>query len=245
MQKEKAIFCWSGGKDSALCLYEVIQEGKYEVRYLLTTVNEKFNRISMHGVREELLERQALATGIPLLKMYVKEGNNEEYEQNMEELLLKVKAEGIHNVIFGDIFLEDLRTYRERNLQKVGMKAIFPLWKRETKALIEHFLSLGFRTVTCCVNDYYLGEAQVGAEIDASFLRNLPSQVDPCGENGEFHSFCFAGPVFKEEVKFMIGEKVYRPLEVKTETVASSEITTKGFWFCDLIPVTHGAEVIQ
>ena len=253
MQKEKAIFCWSGGKDSALCLYEVLQEGKYEVRYLLTTVNENFKRISMHGVREELLEKQAEAIGIPLMKMYVKEGSNEEYEQNMEKFLLRAKAEGIENVIYGDIFLEDLRVYREKNMEKVGMKAVFPLWKRNTSELLERFIKLDFHTVTCCVNDAYLGEEMVGTEIDARFVSRLPSNVDPCGENGEFHSFCYAGPIFKEQVAFMLGEKVYKPLELKkVESVCPSENpsalpkpVTKGFWFCDLIPVTHGAEVIQ
>jgi uncharacterized protein (TIGR00290 family) len=236
--KEKAIFCWSGGKDSALCLFEVLSDGKYDVKYLLTTVNENFRRVSMHGVREELLDKQVEAIGIPLMKMYVKEGNNEEYERNMELALLTAKEEGIHHVIFGDIFLVDLRAYREKNMEKVGMKTVFPLWKRNTKELIERFISLKFRTVTCCVNDFYLGEDKVGVEINAEFLKSLPANVDPCGEYGEFHSFCYAGPVFKTEVKFKTGEKVYKPLVVKTDTsVCSSETTpTKGFWYCDLIP---------
>jgi uncharacterized protein (TIGR00290 family) len=234
--KTKSIFCWSGGKDSALALYNVLQEGEYDVKYLLTTINENFKRVSMHGVREDLLIKQAEATGIPLLKMYVKEGNNEEYERNMETLLLKVKEEGIHHVIFGDIFLEDLRQYREKNLDKVGMKAVFPLWKKDTKELIRDFLRLQFRTVTCCVNDAYLGENEVGKEIDAEFIKKLPAAVDPCGENGEFHTFCFAGPVFKQTIPYTTGEKVYRPLEIKTDAVCSSGAQTKGFWFCDLLP---------
>jgi uncharacterized protein (TIGR00290 family) len=244
MQKEKAIFCWSGGKDSALCLYEVLKEGKYEVKYLLTTLNENFKRISMHGVREELLEKQAQAIGIPLMKMYVKEGSNDEYERNMESFLLQAKGEGIGNVIFGDIFLEDLRVYREKNMEKVGMKAIFPLWKKSTTELIQRFLALDFHTVTCCVNDAYLGIDEVGTEIDARFVSSLPANVDPCGENGEFHSFCYAGPIFKEQVGFTIGEKIYKPLELKkVESVCPSENpsapprpVTKGFWYCDLIP---------
>jgi uncharacterized protein (TIGR00290 family) len=254
-KKEKAVFCWSGGKDSALALYEVLQDKTYEVKYLLTTLNENFRRISMHGVREELLEKQAQAIGIPLMKMYVKEGSNDEYERNMEAFLLRAKAEGINHVIFGDIFLEDLRAYREKNMEKVGMKAVFPLWKRNTKDLIEHFLSLHFQTVTCCVNDAYLGEDKVGTAIDAAFVHSLPANVDPCGENGEFHSFCFAGPIFKEEIPFQLGEKVYKPLELKkADSVCPSEKqkqkqneseneneemtrpVTKGFWFCDLIP---------
>src|SRR3982750_4307197 len=157
MSKIKAIFCWSGGKDSAYCLYKVLQEEKFDVKYLLTTLNGAFNRISMHGIREELLDRQAESIDIPLLKVFVYEGSNAEYEKQMETVLLKARTEGIEHVIFGDIFLEDLRVYRENNLAKVGMNAVFPLWKRDTKELIHQFLQLGFRTITCCVNDAFLG----------------------------------------------------------------------------------------
>ncbi|MFI5149697.1 MAG: diphthine--ammonia ligase [Bacteroidia bacterium] len=243
--KTKALFCWSGGKDSAMALYQVMQEGEYEVAYLLTTINENFKRISMHGVREEMLEKQVEAIGIPLIKMYVKEGNNDEYEQNMEKILLGLKKEGIEYVIFGDIFLEDLRRYREKNMDKAGMKTVFPLWKKNTAALMKSFFSLKFKTITCCVNDAWLNEEQTGAEVDAAFVRDLPPEVDPCGENGEFHTFCFDGPLFKHPVLFSTGEKVYRPLEVKTDnTVCHSDNKTKGFWFCDLIPLKDGTKTV-
>ncbi len=231
IQKEKCIFCWSGGKDSALALYKVLQEDRYEVIALLTTLNSEFKRISMHGVREELLVEQAKSIGIPLIKMYVKEGTNEEYEKEMEVLLLKYKAEGVNKIIFGDIFLEDLRTYRENNLAKVGLTAEFPLWKRDTKELINEFLSLGFKTITCCVNDGYLDKNKVGVEVDKNFITKLPESVDSCGENGEYHTFCYAGPIFKKPIDFSIGEKVYKPLEFK---LSNSSNKTKGFWFCDL-----------
>jgi uncharacterized protein (TIGR00290 family) len=237
MQKIKAIFCWSGGKDSALCLYEVMKEGKYEVKYLLTTLNGNFKRISMHGVREELLDKQAEAIGLPLIKMYVSGPGNDEYEQNMEKCLLAAKAEGIVHIVFGDIFLEDLRAYREKNLERVGMTAVFPLWKRNTKELISQFLFLKFKTITCCVNDAFLGKEHVGEKIDTTFIQALPSEVDPCGENGEFHTFCYDGPLYKKSVAFELGEKIYKPLEVKTDdSVCSSASLTKGFWYCDLIP---------
>jgi len=232
---EKAIFCWSGGKDSSLCLYEVLKSGEYKVAYLLTTLNENFKRISMHGVQEALLEEQSRYIGIPLKKVYVKEGSNEEYERNMEKLLLEVKAEGINNVIFGDILLEDLRQYRETNLAKVGMKAVFPLWQRNTDQLIKTFISLGFKTITCCVNDD-LGKAMVGAEIDSEFVDSLPGHVDPCGENGEFHTFCYDGPIFKSKIKFTKGEKVFKPLELRESDTNLNQLKTKGFWYCDLIP---------
>ena len=230
----KSVFCWSGGKDSSLALYEILREGNYEVKYLLTTLSEEFKRISMHGVREELLEAQARSIGIPLKKVYVSAGSNAEYEEKMEAMLLELKAEEIEHVIFGDIFLEDLREYRENNLAKVGMKAVFPLWKQDTKTLINKFLELGFRTVVCCTNDAFLGEKETGMEIDTGFISSLPANVDPCGENGEFHTFCFAGPIFKIAINFSIGEKVYRPLPRSTDCTLPSEIKTKGFWYCDL-----------
>lgn len=236
--KPKVIFCWSGGKDSALALHRILQENKYEVVALLTTLNAQFKRISMHGVREELLDQQATSIGLPLIKMFVSEGTNSEYEKTMETLLLQYKAQGVTKVIFGDIFLEDLRAYRENNLAKVGLTAEFPLWKIDTGMLVNEFLQLGFKTITCCVNDGYLGEDKVGAEITDEFIETLPSNVDPCGENGEFHTFCYAGPIFKTPVPFQVGEKVYRPLEIRTndDSVCTGNTITRGFWFCELLP---------
>ena len=235
--KEKALFCWSGGKDSAMALNKVIQEGVYEVVALLTTLNLNFKRISMHGVREELLEQQVQAIGLPLLKVYVSEGTNAEYEKAMEKLLLEQKAKGVTKVIFGDIFLEDLRAYREKNLGKVGLEAVFPLWNKSTKELINHFIANQFKTMVCCVNDAYLTEEHVGLEITKEFIEQLPSKVDPCGENGEFHTFCYDGPIFKTPVKFTLGEKVYRPLEIKRDggVDCPGATRTKGFWYCELL----------
>jgi uncharacterized protein (TIGR00290 family) len=235
----KAIFCWSGGKDSAFCLHKVLSEKLFDVKYLLTTVNDEFKRVSMHGTKEELLDLQTASIGIPSLKVRVKEGTNDEYEKQMEAVLLKAKAEGIEHVIFGDIFLEDLRVYRENNLAKVNMKAVFPLWKRDTTELIKEFIKLKFKTVLCCVNDGYLGEEWLGREINEKFIKELPSNVDPCGENGEYHTFCFAGPVFKKEISFSLGEKVYKSLNIKTDDTCKTDQTviTKGFWFCDLLPL--------
>jgi uncharacterized protein (TIGR00290 family) len=237
VDKAKAVFCWSGGKDSSYCLHKVLTEKLFDVKYLLTTVNDEFKRISMHGVREELLDLQAEAIGIPLLKVRVKEGTNGEYEEQMETAFLKAKSEGIDNVIFGDIFLEDLRVYRERNLAKVGMKGIFPLWKMDTTTLLNDFISRQFKTVICCTNDGYLGEEWAGREIDKSFIEQLPVGVDPCGENGEYHTFCYDGPLFQKKIGFTLGEKVYRALEVKTDIdLTPTKVMTKGFWFCDLVP---------
>ncbi|MBL7890922.1 MAG: diphthine--ammonia ligase [Bacteroidia bacterium] len=230
IKKEKVIFCWSGGKDSALALYKILNDESFEVVSLLTTLNETYRRISMHGVREELLDEQAQKIGLPLVKIYVKEGTNTEYEQKMEEVLLNFKSKGVDQVVFGDIFLEDLRAYREKNLSKIGMKARFPLWKKDTSVLVNEFLDLGFKTIVCCVNDSSLDDKKVGVKLDSKYLKNLPEEVDPCGENGEFHTFCYDGPVFKEPVKFDIGEKVYKALDPSLV-----QGKTKGFWYCDLI----------
>ena len=239
MPQKKAIFCWSGGKDSAMALFSAIQSGEWEICYLLTTVNGHYRRISMHGVREELLEAQADSIGIPLLKVYTYEASNAEYEQKMEEAFVQGKNEGIEYVIFGDIFLEDLRAYRENHLAKLGMKAVFPLWKSDTGKLIQDFLQLGFATITCCVNNEILGEEYAGEMINQKFISQLPANVDPCGENGEFHSFCFDGPLFRRPVNFLIDQKVFRPLEISAHKKEDSagRSKTKGFWYCELLPI--------
>ena len=236
--KQKAIFCWSGGKDSALALYKISLEDKIEVVALLTTLNATFRRVSMHGVREELLEEQAEAIGLPLVKVYVAEGSNAEYERTMEAVLLKYKKQGVEKVIFGDIFLDDLREYRENNLAKIGLKAEFPLWKKNTSLLMKEFLALDFKTITCCINDQYLQKENVGEELDMAFIDALPSNVDPCGENGEFHTFCYDGPIFKNPVRFMKGEKVFRPLEIRKSDIHEDSVSKNGFWFCELLPVS-------
>jgi len=241
--KEKVIFCWSGGKDSALALNRILNDPSYEVVTLLTTCNEHFERVSMHGVRVALLDRQAETIGLPLEKIFVSgQSSNEEYQKKMSDCMLAYKARGVTGCVFGDIFLEDLRQWREQNLASIGLRGIFPLWKLATNDLIQEFIASQFGSVVCCTNDAYLDETFVGRNIDAGFIASLPSDVDPCGENGEFHSFAFAGPIFKEPVKFQVGEKVYRPLEA-THPGASSTVCpspearrTKGFWFCDLIP---------
>ena len=235
--KTKALFAWSGGKDSSYALNQIILEDKYEVLYLLTTLNHEFKRISMHGVREELLNLQSDAIGIPQLKVWLYEASYESYEKQMEEMLLKAKSEGIETVIFGDIFLEDLKEYREKNLEKIGMKAVFPLWKKNTSMLIHDFINSGFKTITCCVNDAFFNEDWVGKEIDESFIMNLPSNVDPCGENGEYHTFCYEGPIFKKKINFQLGEKIYKPLAIEKEEscgVDAKVNPTKGFWYCEL-----------
>jgi len=240
MKTKKAIFNWSGGKDSSLALYYVLKEAKYQVDQLITTVNSKYNRISMHGVRTELLFAQEAAIGIPIKEIRLPEmPSMSEYDQTMQSVLTTLKAEGFKYSIFGDIFLEDLKKYREDRLKEVGLKGHFPLWKRNTRELIAEFIDLGFKTVVACAKADLLDASFTGRVIDHDFLKDLPEQVDPCGENGEFHTFTFDGPIFKHPVKYKLGEKVYREYEApkKTDDACFSPRPAKkqaGFHFCDL-----------
>lgn len=243
-EPQKAIFNWSSGKDSALALYKILQNTDYEIECLLTSVNKEYQRISMHGIRVDLLHEQAKNIGIPLKILEVPEMPTMEiYEKVMTETLLGIKQNGITHSIFGDIFLEDLRVYRENQLKKIGLKGVFPLWKISTKDLIQEFISLGFKTIVVCVNEKYLDKSFVGRIIDQDFINDLPKNVDVCGENGEFHTFTFDGPIFSKPVDFEIGEIVYRKYEKpeKQETSNTACDTNDdtafdfGFWYCDLL----------
>ena len=229
MQKLKAVLCWSGGKDSALALHRFLQNDRFQVVSLLTTLERQHRRVNMHRIRERLLDEQAAAMGISLEKVWVNNSSNREYEWAMEEMLLRQKSEGVTHVVFGDIFLPDLRAYREQMLQRVGLQGVFPLWQQDTSSLIGEFFREGFRTVTCCVSAVFFTEEAVGKEVDADFIQQLPSGVDACGENGEFHTFCYRGPLFSQPVLFERGEKTYEALEKGKEQ--------NGFWFIDLLPV--------
>ncbi len=239
----KVIFNWSSGKDSALALYKILQDPTIEITALLTSVSQPYNRISMHGVRIGLLEEQAKSLGFPLHKMEIPEiPSMEIYEQIMQNTLLGFKEKGVVYSVFGDIFLEDLRQYRENKLATLGFKGLFPLWKRDTMELIEEFLALGFKTIVTCVNERYLDKSFVGRIIDAQFIADLPEAVDVCGENGEFHTFTFDGPLFSTPIEFEIGEIVYRKYEKPKTTTVNTACDTDdtgfdyGFWYCDLIP---------
>ncbi len=194
---ERVLMSWSGGKDSSLALYEVLGEGRYEVVGLLTTLSDTYRRISHHGVREELLDEQSRSLGLPLEKMFLSESpSNTVYEAQMREVLTRYKARGVSAVVFGDIFLEDLRRWREEKLALIAMKGIFPLWEENTAALVRRFIKLGFRAKLVCIDPDKLEVSFAGCEVDAEMLARLPSDVDPCGENGEYHSFVYDGPIF-------------------------------------------------
>jgi len=226
----ECIFNWSGGKDSALALYKLKQGKEFNVKYLLTTLNAEYKRISMHGVRQELLQQQAASIGLPLVECFLPEkATCYDYNSMMRETLMNYIVEGIHYSAFGDIFLEDLRQYRENQLDKIGMKAIFPLWKRNTIDIANEFIDLGFKTIITCVSSKHLDESFVGRTFDRQFIADLPKDVDPCGENGEFHSFVVDGPIFKTPIKYALGENVF-----KTYPVNSKDVNEHGFWFIDL-----------
>ena len=242
--KKKALFNWSSGKDSAFALYKILQNQEFEIVSLLTSVSEQYQRISMHGVRVELLELQAESLQLPLTKMMIPEmPTMEVYENVMKNTLSKFKENGVTHSIFGDIFLEDLRKYREDKLKEGGFIGEFPLWKMDTTELIHDFINLGFKTIVTCVNEKYLDQSFVGRIIDESFINDLPDNVDVCGENGEFHTFCFDGPIFKNPIAFEIGEIVHKKYEKPKNTIASntacdvdSDEPDYGFWYIDLIP---------
>jgi len=208
---ERIALAWSSGKDSALSLHSLMRSGRYEVRYLLTTITEGYSRVSMHGVREELIDMQGRSIGIELKKVYIPIAcTNEVYEERMRRACVEMMDEGIIGVAFGDIFLEDVREYRERNLRRLGMEPLFPIWGRDTGELAQEFLRLGFRAKIVCIDLERLPADYAGMEYDANFLRELPSGCDPCGENGEFHTFVYAGPCFKQPIEVKLGESVIR-----------------------------------
>lgn len=241
---KKALFNWSSGKDSALALYKILQNPDFKIECLLTSVNQQYQRISMHGVRVELLEDQAKSINLPLKIMQIPEmPTMEVYENVMTETLSELKKGGITHSVFGDIFLEDLRKYREDKLAQIGFEGVFPIWQIPTTDLIQEFIRLGFKTIVVCVNERYLDKSFVGRIIDQDFINDLPENVDVCGENGEFHTFTFDGPIFSETINFEIGETVYRKYEKPKSQESSntacdtnaSDAFDYGFWYCDLI----------
>ena len=215
------VVSWSGGKDSTLALNEILNNTDYEVHSLITTVTEGYNRISIHGVRNELLEKQVQSIGLPLHKVSIpKDSKNEQYESALKKVLLKFKNEGINEIVFGDIFLEDVKKYRDELLDRLDMKGVYPIWKKDSKELARKFIELGFKAVTTCVDFQQIDKKFVGREYDSGFLNDLPGTADPCGENGEFHTFVYDGPLFNEKISFNKGEVVLRD---------------NRFYYCDLI----------
>lgn len=213
----KAVVFWSGGKDAAMALHKANQDSQMQVVGLVTTLNKESNQTAGHKISEAVLDRQAIQTGLPLHKMWVNEmPDNIEYENELLKIYSRLRNEGISTVIYGDIFLQEIKTYREDLLHKAGMTALFPLWQIESGVLMNDFIESGFKAITCCIDHAVLDERFLGKELDIRFLENLPEGVDPAGENGEFHTFCFDGPVFKNAVEFEIGTTCFESFEIKS-----------------------------
>ena len=238
---KKAYLNWSSGKDAALALYKLQEQNEYSIEKLVTTVNNDVNRISMHGVRIEMLKKQAENIGLPWQQIKLNgKVSMQEYTKIMETETNRLLQEGFTHSVFGDILLEDLKLYRENQLEKVGLKAIFPLWQEDTTQLLKEFMDKGFKAIVVCVNTDKLNKSFCGRVLNESFLNDLPKDVDPCGENGEFHTFVFNGPIFKEPIRFKIGElveKSYKPAKNSNDNCFTDNQKSwdTSFVFCDLL----------
>jgi uncharacterized protein (TIGR00290 family) len=240
MSRVRAALFWSGGKDSALALDRIRRDGELEIVALVTTLDPEHGRVAMHGVPASLVEAQAEALGLELVRMEVRAGDD--YRTELRRTFEALKARGVGVVASGDIFLADLRAWREERLAEAGLVGVFPLWQAATDALAREFVARGFRAVICCVEDPALPAETVGRDLDAAFLAALPPTADPCGENGEYHSFVYDGPGFARPVAFGRGEIVYRPLGTPPPEpggigvpAAPAGARMRGFWFQDLL----------
>ena len=226
---ERVALSWSGGKDSSMTLARLRGDPRWEVAVLLTTVTEEYDRISLHGVRRLLLEAQAHAIGVPLLVAEIPpDATDEMYRIRMEQAFRVLLTEGITTVAFGDLFLEDIRRYRAGWLPTIGMKPIFPLWQLDTRRLAETFIRDGFAAVLTCVDTTWLGEEFAGRQFDTELLRDLPEDVDPCGERGEFHTFVHDGPILRHRVPICVGERVQRGVRTFCDLTFGVSPESKG-----------------
>jgi uncharacterized protein (TIGR00290 family) len=221
LQRPKILLSWSSGKDSAWALHLLRRDGKYQIAGLLTTLNSAFDRVAMHSTRRALVEMQAKAAGIPLIAIPLPWPCSDfEYERIMRDVCAQALSDGVTGIAFGDLFLTHIRAYRERQLQGTGLEPIFPLWQLPTPQLAREMISSGLRAKLVCVDPQKLAPEFAGRDFDHELLADLPSSVDPCGENGEFHSFVYDGPMFDHKIPAVAGERVQRD----------------GFWFCDVVP---------
>ena len=234
------LMSWSGGKDSALALHHALRDPRYHVAHLLTNVNAHYQRVSMHGVRVKLLEAQAQRLSLPLTQLRLPEmPSMADYDAALLATLTSLQGQGVSHAVYGDIFLEDLRAYREQQLARVPLQGVFPLWHRQGADLLREFWDLGFQAIIVCVNDRHLDASFCGRLLDLDFVRDLPPGVDPCGENGEYHSFVFDAPYFSRPIDVVRGEVVrrtYQPPSAQEGGRAADDPFAAGFWYCDLLP---------
>jgi len=221
MAKKKVLLSWSSGKDSAWTLHVLRQQGAYEIAGLITTINSAFDRVAMHSSRRKLVEMQAAAAHLPLIAVPLPwPCSNADYECTMKKVCDEAIAQGVQAIAFGDLFLEDIRAYREKQLKDTGLEPLFPVWQIPTDELAREMIRGGLKAKLVCIDPKKLAPEFAGRDFDEQLLRDLPAGVDPCGENGEFHSFVYAGPMFDREIPVVAGERVQRD----------------GFWYADLLP---------
>lgn len=233
---KKMYFNWSTGKDAALALYYLQRESNFNVDHLLISVNKSVDRVSMHGLSRELMMAQIKSTGLNYSTVELPaEPSMEQYSELMSEAVNSLRNNGYHDTGFGDIFLEDLREYRENKLNSLNIKCHFPLWKKNTRELLMEFIDLGFKAIVVCINSTKLDQSFCGREIDYKFLEDLPEEVDLCGEYGEFHTFCYDGPIFKNPIKFKKGEQIFKTYKNPSSKDSDDQKSQIGFWFQDLI----------
>jgi uncharacterized protein (TIGR00290 family) len=231
-ERPKVVMNWSSGKDAALAYHILLKERAYDVKYLLTTLNDEHERIFMHGVRERMLDLQAERMNMPLIKLKLPPSPDDTvYKNAMGEALGRLKQEGITVAAFGDIFLEDLKAYREQQLAQIGMQGLFPLWKKDTRELVSMIGQVVIEAMIVCVNEQYLGKEFLGRKVDAALLDSLPSNVDPCGENGEFHTFVYNAPFFSSPIPLKTGEVVHKKYMPST---SDDKGWSTGFYFLDI-----------
>jgi uncharacterized protein (TIGR00290 family) len=229
MAAPRAYVSWSSGKDSAFALYEAGRSGLARIAGVLTTISEVYDRVAMHGVRSALLERQVAALGLPSIKVALPSPcPNEVYEARMARACAQLKGEGIEHIVFGDLYLADIRAYREEKLAAAGMQGLFPLWLRDTAQLAHAMIASGVVAYIVCLDPRRLDRRFAGRRFDASLLRELPQSVDPCGENGEFHTVVTAGPMFSAPIEVTIGETVEREGFVFTDVIPSAPWNSPG-----------------
>lgn len=239
MNKQRITVSWSGGKDSAYALYQILLSEQYEVVSLHTVIGKETQRVGLHGIREELIEQQANALNLPLHKLYLETSDEHKaYENLVRSFYAQAARQGIDAVLFGDIFLEDLKQYREKLLEGTGLFSLYPLWKKDTRELVEGFIQAGFKTLICAARSDLFSQDYIGNTIDLAFLERLPKGVDFCGENGEFHTFVYDGPIFQSPLEYqkagVISKSYNYQKKLEDGTIEKLE---SSFWFQDLLPL--------
>ena len=230
---KKAVFNWSGGKDSALALYKALNSDEYEIVSLLTTVNKESGRSSMHGIPSHLLKKQAASIGIPIYIIeMLPNGEISSYDDVMSRSVQHFKSLGVEHFIFGDIFLHDVKSYREKKLNPEGINVVEPLWDKTTEEVMSDFLSSGLKTIIVTTTADILDNSYIGKVIDEDFIKNIPVGVDLCGENGEYHTFCYDGPIFREPIDFKLGEPLSKTFPINLDDGSTQDFT---YWFANLL----------